>query len=132
MLANFCNDCLTNIVLKPNIRIMDYDNDFVVSLPCNILFFKHEIIWDLNDHIAAAIYLEAFNFVIPRMPVDRSLDWKGSLTIAFKVILFLKTILRKKRLERFHCFRTSPYDFFIKGKLFFFSNSGRTDLRAVI
>lgn len=32
---------MTEIVLKLNIRLMDGDNNFVISLPCNILFFKH-------------------------------------------------------------------------------------------
>ena len=99
---------------------MDCDNDFVISLPCNILFFRHVMIWDLKDHMAAAIYLEAFDFVIPKLPVDRSLGWKGSFTIAFKVILFLENNIAQRTAGKISLFLGRLLTTFNKRKAVFF------------
>ena len=72
-----------------------------------IFIFKHKITWGLNDHMAATIYscMGAFDAVISRLPVDRSFDQKGSLIIAFTVILFFSsTSLHKEGLEAYHRF----------------------------
>ena len=51
------------------------------------------------------------DFVIPRLPVDRSLDWKGSFIIAFKVIIVSNNIAQRTAGKISLIFGTSPYDF---------------------
>ena len=51
-------------------------------------FITFLLTWGLNDHMGAAICMEAFDAVTPRLPVNWSLDRKGSLIITFIVMLF--------------------------------------------
>ena len=82
--------------------------------------------------MAAAIFMEAFDAVIPRLPVNRCLDRKRPRVKVFKVILFFPTILRKEGLERSHRSCDTSLHFFMKKKaVFFFSNSGGTNFAHV-
>ena len=80
---------------------MDFDNHLVIFLSYNMLFFKHKITWGLNDHMEAAIWRLSILSSHAKLPVNRSLDRKGSL-IAFisSNFFFVPTILLKEGLER--------------------------------
>ena len=83
---------------------MDCAVKFVILLSHNIFIFKHKITGGLNDHMAAAICMEAFDVVIPRLPVNRCLDRKGSLVKAFKVVLFFFNNFAQGRAEKISSF----------------------------